>query len=101
MIPLIYEDFLRAALREDLGRTGDLTTDAIVPAAFTGHADAVGRGAGIVSGLEPFGRTFTLIDERVSVLFHAADGDRVKAGTPIARVSGPPPRDSRRGTQPP
>ena len=31
MIPLIYEDFLRAALREDLGRAGDLTTDSIVP----------------------------------------------------------------------
>jgi len=40
----------------------------------------VGRG-GIVSGLEPFARTFTLVDERVSVLFHAADGDRVEAGT--------------------
>jgi nicotinate-nucleotide pyrophosphorylase (carboxylating) len=89
MIPLIYEDFLRAALREDLGRAGDLTTDAIVPATFTGHADAVGRAPGVVSGLEPFGRTFTLVDERISVLFHAADGDRVAPGTPIARVSGP------------
>ena len=65
MIPLLYEDFLRAALREDLGRAGDLTTDAIVPADATGSADAVGRAAGIVSGLEPFARTFTLVDERV------------------------------------
>ena len=89
MIPLLYEPFLREALREDLGRAGDITTDAIVPATLLGHADAVGRAAGIVSGLEPFARTFTLVDERVSVLFHAADGDRIEPGTPIARVSGP------------
>jgi nicotinate-nucleotide pyrophosphorylase (carboxylating) len=89
MIGLIYEDFLRAALREDLGRAGDITTDAIVPATMNGHADAVGRKPGIVSGLGAFARTFTLVDERVTVQLHAADGDRVDAGTPIARVSGP------------
>jgi nicotinate-nucleotide pyrophosphorylase (carboxylating) len=89
MIPLLYEPFLRAALREDLGRAGDITTDAIVPANVSGHADAIGRATGIVSGLEPFGRTFTLIDERITVLFQASDGDRVEAGTPIARISGP------------
>jgi len=89
VIPLIYDEFLRAALREDLGRAGDLTTDAIVPATLAGHADAIGRATGIVSGLEPFGRAFALVDERVSVLLHASDGDRVSAGTPIARVSGP------------
>jgi nicotinate-nucleotide pyrophosphorylase (carboxylating) len=89
VIGLIYEDFLRAALREDLGRAGDITTDAIVPASAIGHADAVGRATGVVSGLEAFGRSFTLVDERVSVEFRAADGDRVAAGTPIARVSGP------------
>jgi nicotinate-nucleotide pyrophosphorylase (carboxylating) len=89
VIGLIYEDFLRAALLEDLGRAGDITTDAIVPATAIGHADAVGRATGVVSGLEAFGRTFTLVDERVTVEFHAVDGDRVAAGTPIARVSGP------------
>jgi len=89
MIALIYEDFLRAALREDLGRAGDITTDAIVPASAIGTAEAVGRATGVVSGLEAFGRTFTLVDERVEVTLHAADGDRVAAGTPIARVHGP------------
>jgi nicotinate-nucleotide pyrophosphorylase (carboxylating) len=89
VIALIYEDFLRAALREDLGRAGDITTDAIVPAAAIGTADAVGRATGVVSGLEAFARTFTLVDERVVVQLHAADGDRVEKGTPIARVHGP------------
>lgn len=89
MIPLIYEDFLRAALLEDLGRAGDITTDAIVLPATAGTANAVGRKTGVVSGLEAFARTFTLVDERVRVQLHAVDGDRVSAGTPIARVQGP------------
>jgi nicotinate-nucleotide pyrophosphorylase (carboxylating) len=89
MIPLMYEEFLRAALLEDLGRAGDITTDAIVAAAAVGTADAVGRATGVVSGLGAFARTFTLLDERVEVQLHAADGDRVVAGTPIARVHGP------------
>ncbi len=89
MIPLLYEDFLRAALREDLGRAGDLTTDAIVPAGALGTADAVGRAPGVLSGLEPFARTFTLVDPRIDVELYASDGDRVEAGTPIARISGP------------
>jgi nicotinate-nucleotide pyrophosphorylase (carboxylating) len=89
VIGLIYEDFLRAALLEDLGRAGDITTDAIVAPGMFGTANAVGRATGIVSGLDAFARTFTLVDERVDVQLHAADGDRVAAGTPIARVYGP------------
>jgi nicotinate-nucleotide pyrophosphorylase (carboxylating) len=88
MIPLMYEELLRTALLEDLGRAGDLTTDAIVPAGQTGTADAVGRASGIVSGLGAFARTFTLIDPAITVTLHAGDGDRVSAGTPIASVRG-------------
>jgi len=72
MIGLIYEDFLRAALREDLGRAGDITTDAIVAPDAMGTAKAVGRATGVISGVEPFARTFTLVDERVRVELHAA-----------------------------
>lgn len=89
MIPLLYEELLRTALREDLGRAGDLTTDAIVRAGSQGTAQAAGRTSGILSGLGPFARTFTLVDERIVVETHAADGDRIEAGTPIATVRGP------------
>jgi nicotinate-nucleotide pyrophosphorylase (carboxylating) len=89
VIPLLYEELLRTALLEDLGRAGDLTTDAIVPAHARGTARAVGRTAGVLSGVEPFARTFTLVDERVEVERHAADGERIAAGTPIATVRGP------------
>ncbi|HEY5349127.1 MAG TPA: carboxylating nicotinate-nucleotide diphosphorylase [Candidatus Lustribacter sp.] len=88
MIPLIYEGFLRAALLEDLGRAGDLTTDAIVAPSVIGTANAVARAGGVVSGLAAFVRTFTLVDERIEAQFQAADGDHVAAGTPIVRVHG-------------
>ena len=88
MIPLMYEELLRTALLEDLGRAGDLTTDAIVPAGQTGTVDAVGRATGIVSGIGAFARTFTLVDPALTVTLHAGDGDRVTAGTPIATVRG-------------
>jgi nicotinate-nucleotide pyrophosphorylase (carboxylating) len=89
VIPLLYEDFLRAALREDLGRAGDLTSDAIVPAGALGTALAAGRAPGVLSGLEPFARTFTLVDPTIEVVLHKADGDRVEPQTPIASVYGP------------
>jgi nicotinate-nucleotide pyrophosphorylase (carboxylating) len=88
VIPLLYEEFLRAALREDLGRAGDITSDAIVPAGALGTAEAVGRMPGVLSGVEPFARTFTLVDPRVEVELLAGDGERIEPGTAIARIRG-------------
>jgi nicotinate-nucleotide pyrophosphorylase len=47
MIELLVDDFLTRALHEDLGRSGDITTDAIVPADATGRALAVARATGV------------------------------------------------------
>jgi nicotinate-nucleotide pyrophosphorylase (carboxylating) len=88
MIALVYEDFLRSALLEDFGRAGDLTSDAIVPRERLGTAAAIGRASGVVSGLDAFARTFTLVDPSLRVELHATDGERVAAGTPIASVHG-------------
>jgi nicotinate-nucleotide pyrophosphorylase (carboxylating) len=81
--------FLRAALQEDLGRAGDLTTNAIIPPDRTGSADIVAREAGTISGLAAAARVFTLLDS--AVLFEAffSDGATVPAATRLATVSGP------------
>lgn len=86
---LLYEAVLVAALREDLGRAGDITTDAVVPADASAVADVVARREGRVAGLEIACRAFSLLDQRVRVEFRAADGEDVAAGTVLARVSGP------------
>ena len=87
--PLLYEPVVEAALREDLGRAGDVTTDAVVPAGATATAHLVARREGRVAGLEIACRAFTLLDPRVRVEFRASDGDDVAAGDTLALVSGP------------
>jgi nicotinate-nucleotide pyrophosphorylase (carboxylating) len=89
VIALLVDDFVRAALREDLGRAGDLTTDAIVPADAQGTGRIVAREPGVVSGLFVVERVFAVLDPRVLVASAVADGDRVSQGTVVATVSGP------------
>lgn len=89
MSDLFLDAFLRAALREDLGGAGDLTTEATVAAGALGGAVAVARQPGIVSGIEPFLRTFTLLDPRIEAQRHVDDGARVEAASPIVTLSGP------------
>ena len=49
---LMIEAPVRAALLEDLGRAGDLTTDAIVPATLRAETALVARQPGVVAGLD-------------------------------------------------
>lgn len=88
MVDFALDDFLRIALREDLGRAGDLTTNAIVAAERAGSADLVARGAGTVSGLIAAARVFALLDPTIDVELFVRDGARVEAGTRLARLNG-------------
>ncbi|HTW84894.1 MAG TPA: carboxylating nicotinate-nucleotide diphosphorylase [Candidatus Sulfotelmatobacter sp.] len=89
MIPLLVDDLVRSALREDLGRAGDVTTDAIVPADAVGEARLVAREEGVVSGVAVAERVFTLLDPRVRVEIQVRDGGHVQRGTVIATLRGP------------
>lgn len=85
---LLYEPLLRAALAEDLGTAGDLTTDAIVAATATADAEIVARTAGRVAGLTVATTTFGLLDPAVTVEHCVPDGAPVAAGTVLANVRG-------------
>lgn len=87
--PLLYEDLVRAALREDLGRAGDLTSDAIIPAGTQATAQLVARRAGRIAGLDLFGAAFRLLDPLLELRYLAADGHDAAAGEVLAQVSGP------------
>jgi nicotinate-nucleotide pyrophosphorylase (carboxylating) len=89
LIALLVDDLARAALREDLGRAGDLTTDAIVPADARGEARVVAREAGVVSGVFVVERVFAVLDPQVTVRVAVADGGRVEPGTIVATIAGP------------
>lgn len=88
MIDFALDEFLRSALREDLGRAGDLTTNAIVPADRRGSAAIVARTAGSISGLTAAARVFALLDPDIIVELLVADGSVVAAGTRLATVTG-------------
>jgi len=87
--PLLYEETVRHALLEDLGRAGDLTTDGIVPAAEEGAASLVARSPGRISGLGVALCAFRILDPRVRGEILAADGCDVPAGERLAKVQGP------------
>ena len=82
----VVEPLVRAALLEDIGRGGDLTTDAIVPAQLEAHAAFVARKAGVVAGLEPARLAFALLDPSARFDVTVPDGGSVTAGGTIATV---------------
>jgi nicotinate-nucleotide pyrophosphorylase (carboxylating) len=85
--PLV-EDVVAAALDEDLGLAGDITTEATVPP----EARAVGiigaRKAGVVAGLQLVETAFAALDPETRVKVLVPDGGHVDADANIARVSG-------------
>jgi len=86
---LIIEPLVRAALVEDLGRAGDITTDAIVPAGDQARMAIVARQAGAIAGLDLAALAFELVDPRLAFGAVVSDGAKVKAGDTLALVSGP------------
>jgi len=86
---MIYEDIVRRALLEDIGRGGDLTTDAIVSDRDTAAASIVARKAGRVAGLEVARLAFHLLNPEVKFEILLADGLDAEAGDQLAIITGP------------
>ncbi len=86
---IMIDPAVRAALLEDLGRAGDLTTDAIVPADMQTRCALVARQPGVVAGLDFAITAFRLIDPAIQVEVALPDGSRLRQGDLIATISGP------------
>ena len=85
---LMIEPVVRAALMEDLVRAGDITTDAIVPAAMTASAAIVAREAGTVSGVDAARLAFRLMDPEMVCRIDRPDGASVEPGDTVMRLEG-------------
>ncbi|MDW9373333.1 carboxylating nicotinate-nucleotide diphosphorylase [Sinorhizobium meliloti] len=85
---LMVEEQVKAALLEDLGRAGDITSLSTIGPDRTAAANMSVREAGVVAGLELARAAFRLIDPSIRFEALAADGDRVAPGTTLARISG-------------
>ena len=81
-----------SALLEDLGRAGDVTTDAIVPRGLKWNGVLVARQAGVVAGLDLRGWRFSLIDPAALKLRgqEKPTGQRVAPKDVVAVIGGPP-----------
>lgn len=86
---IMLEPLVRAALLEDLGRAGDLTTDAIVPNEQRTTTVLAARQPGVIAGLDLAALAFRLLDPDVTISVQRADGSAVVAGDVVATVSGP------------
>lgn len=89
LYPLLYEPLVRRALEEDLGRAGDLTSDAILPPDLTAEAKVIARIAGRMAGLPVALSAFRLLDPTIQIEPSVSDGEDVEAGTVLATVRGP------------
>jgi nicotinate-nucleotide pyrophosphorylase (carboxylating) len=86
--PFLVERAVAAALEEDLGQAGDITTDPIIPAHAVAEAEVVARKAGVIAGLDLAAESFKALDPDAQFVAGVADGAHVGAGSRIARIQG-------------
>jgi nicotinate-nucleotide pyrophosphorylase (carboxylating) len=85
---LLVEPIVRAALVEDLGRAGDITTEAVVPQAARIDAVMSARQPGILAGLEAALLAFHLLGPELAIELLCEEGARLEPGQPVARIRG-------------
>ena len=86
--PVLIEEQVRAALLEDLGRAGDVTTAATIPPAATAAVLIATREEGTLAGLDFAATAFRLMDPALAFQPLAADGERLSRGQAVARIEG-------------
>jgi nicotinate-nucleotide pyrophosphorylase (carboxylating) len=85
----MYEPLVRTALLEDLGRAGDVTADAIVPADQRATLIMRARQPGVVAGLDIARCAFQIVSPAVTLNAERGDGSEVAPGQIIATIEGP------------
>ncbi len=85
---VLLEPLVQAALVEDLGRRGDVTSQATIPADKQAKLQIRARQAGVICGMDVARLSFAAVDEQIEFVAQIHDGERVAAGTVLAIVSG-------------
>ena len=86
---LAVERAVAAALEEDLGLAGDLTSQATLGPDAWAAATLSAREPGVIAGIELAAAAFRLVGEGVRFDAKLADGARVSAGEVVAEIAGP------------
>ena len=83
---LLIEPIVRAALAEDLGRAGDITSAACIDADARLSAGFASRRFGVASGAACVRLSLLALDPGATFEIIVGDGEMLQAGTVIARV---------------
>lgn len=86
-LKLNVDPLIMGALKEDI-TSEDVSTNSVMPEPKLGEVDLICKEDGIICGLQVFARTFQLLDESTKVDLLAKDGEAVKRGQLLARVTG-------------
>lgn len=81
------DELIMMALKEDISNE-DISTNAVMPDYKKGEVDLICKQDGVICGLNVFARTFTLLDAGTQVELYKKDGEEVKKGEHIAKVTG-------------
>ncbi|MEO0809796.1 MAG: carboxylating nicotinate-nucleotide diphosphorylase [Pseudomonadota bacterium] len=88
LLPHLIRKTVSEALAEDLGLSGDVTTNAIIDPKWSAVADIVVRVPGMLGGLQVAIEAFRQVDPTIELAALARDGDKVEAGQSVLTVSG-------------
>jgi len=83
-----YSALIHRALAEDLGTAGDVTSKAIFSKKQKAVFILLAKDDGILCGIDPFAAVFRALNKSISVVTYFMDGDAIKKGDIVARVSG-------------
>lgn len=82
------EPLVRMALAEDLGRAGDITAAAVVPADARACVVMAARDEGRICGLDLAEATFRMVDATLDIKRLTPEGAEVKKGQAVLEVTG-------------
>lgn len=85
---VLLRPLVENALTEDLGRRGDITSQATIPADMQAALQITARQAGVICGMDLARLAFALVDEKIEFIVQVSDGERVVAGAVLAMVRG-------------
>jgi nicotinate-nucleotide pyrophosphorylase (carboxylating) len=86
--PLEIDVAVERALAEDLGRAGDVTSIATIPAGTQARAVVVARKAGAISGLPLVAAAFRRLAPEIDIKASARDGDSVATKANLMTITG-------------
>ena len=80
------DKLIRMALEEDI-TSEDVSTNAVMPTKVQGTVDLIAKEDGVIAGMDVYARVFKLLDEDTEIETFCHDGDEVREGALMAKVT--------------